>query len=82
MRILVCEAVCGGFWPEVPGGSLLREGRSMLAALVEDLSSVSGVTVEALWDGRLGAPPQGERSTWHVVDALTTARKFCDPVPP
>jgi hypothetical protein len=76
MRVLVCEAVCGGFWPEAPSGSLFREGRAMLAALVEDLSSAGNVTVEALWDGRLGAAAPGEGVRWHVVDSVSGAREI------
>jgi tyramine---L-glutamate ligase len=81
MRVLVCEAVCGGFWPEVAAGSLLREGRAMLAALVNDLLTSPRLTVEVLWDGRLPFAPRtvlerdtSNRVVWCGVDGPEGAR--------
>ena len=55
LRIFVAEYVCGGGWTgyEV-AGSLATEGRAMLGAIVDDLSSVAGVQVVTTWDARLG----------------------------
>jgi predicted ATP-grasp superfamily ATP-dependent carboligase len=58
LRIFVTEYVCGGGWPEHEiAGSLAVEGRAMLCAIVEDLSTVSGVHVVTTWDARLGPHP-------------------------
>jgi len=58
VRIFVSEYVCGGGWPESAiAGSLAVEGRAMLCAVVEDLSRISGIKVEATWDRRLGPSP-------------------------
>ncbi len=57
MRILVYEFVTGGGWfgvePNAPLGSLLAEGRAMLAALAADFAAIEGCQVEVLHDRRL-----------------------------
>src|SRR5690349_1062419 len=58
MRVFVSEYVCGGAWPEPRiVGSLAREGRGMLAAVVADFARIPGVQVTTTWDVRLGPPP-------------------------
>ncbi len=57
MQIFVYEFICGGgMWAlgdELPAGSLLEEGRSMLQALVRDLAAIDGVRVCVTRDARL-----------------------------
>jgi len=56
MLIFLYEFVTGGgaFSAGLPlGGSLLREGRAMLAALVEDFAQLNGTRIEVLRDARL-----------------------------
>jgi predicted ATP-grasp superfamily ATP-dependent carboligase len=80
-RIFVYEFITGGgllSQAEPPGGSLLREGRAMAAALAEDFAAVPGAQVFLLQDHRLPrfAPPE-----CHVITATTAAeeaRVFCD----
>lgn len=49
MRVFVWEALCAGASPVRPvPGSLLREGRAMLAALAEDLLRIDGCEVQTL----------------------------------
>ena len=56
MRVFVSEYVCGGAWP-MPQleSSLAREGRAMLAALIEDIAKLPDCDVVTTWDARLGA---------------------------
>lgn len=71
-RILVSEYVAGGAWPDgIPEGSLAREGAAMLHAVVEDLSTLTGVEVHTTWDGRLGPPPWQPTSHSGSATALT-----------
>lgn len=56
-RIFVSEFVCGGGWTEGhPPDSLEREGRSMLLALLADLSADAGLPVVTTCDRRLPRP--------------------------
>lgn len=58
MRTFVSEFVCGGGWPGASlETSLAREGRAMLAALVEDIAEIPGQQVVTTWDTRLGSCP-------------------------
>jgi hypothetical protein len=81
MRVFVSEFVCGGGWPSpsLPP-SLAREGRAMLAALVEDLSRCEGCQVVTTWDARLGDCPLRDGEV-HVADSPTAEatlfRKLC-----
>ncbi|HLJ11362.1 MAG TPA: ATP-grasp domain-containing protein [Planctomycetaceae bacterium] len=85
MRVFISEYVCGGGWPENEvAGSLATEGRSMLAAVVEDFARIAGVRVATTWDARLGPFPV--RGVFVVItkspaDELHTFRKLaaeCD----
>ena len=58
MQIFVFEFVTGGGWRLVdeahaPSGSLLREGRAMVEAVVADFAAIDSVTVLTLTDQRL-----------------------------
>ncbi|MSR57571.1 MAG: ATP-grasp domain-containing protein [Planctomycetaceae bacterium] len=58
MRVFISELTCGGGWPEPEiSGSLAREGRAMLCAIVADFARVDGVRVTTTWDARLGTQP-------------------------
>ena len=58
MRVFVSEFVCGGGWPGASlETSLAREGKAMLAALIEDLAQIPGCEVVTTWDTRLGPCP-------------------------
>jgi tyramine---L-glutamate ligase len=65
--LFLLEAICGGLCPERPEGSLLREGRAMLAALAADLVADGAVVVRSTWDRRLGAAP-ALPVEWTLVD--------------
>lgn len=57
-RLLIVEFLCAGF---VDLGnvaqSMLREGRAMLLALLEDASRIDGIQVTTLWNGQLEELP-------------------------
>ena len=58
VRVFIWEYLCGGAcFAEPLDGSLAREGRAMLLALVEDFLQVEGCRVATTWDARLGAFP-------------------------
>jgi predicted ATP-grasp superfamily ATP-dependent carboligase len=77
LRIFVSEYVCGGGWPDgTIAGSLATEGRAMLAAIVDDLSRISGVRVAATWDARLGKPPFKGARTAAVESPAEELRHF------
>jgi tyramine---L-glutamate ligase len=63
MQIVIFEFIAGGgmLQGEAPTGSLLREGRAMLQAVVADFARLEGCDVVTTWDDRLdGAPECGE----------------------
>ena len=58
MRVFIWEYLCGGAsLAERLDGSLAREGRAMLLALVEDFLQIDGCQVATTWDARLGDFP-------------------------
>jgi hypothetical protein len=57
MHVFAWEALTAGLWPEA-SPSMLREGRAMLAALVEDLLRIDGCRVSTVQ----GAEAGGRRS--------------------
>lgn len=70
MRVLVYEFLCGGGWREpLFPDSLIREGKAMFQALLEDFSRIPGVTVVTTWDTRLADRPLSKKSNieWHPV---------------
>ena len=70
--IFVSEYVCGGAWPESRiDGSLAREGRAMLLALVDDLLRVPDRDVVTTWDARLGRFPRPPHRRLHVIEIET-----------
>lgn len=56
MRVLVYEFLCATADQSLPA-SLAREGRAMLAAVVEDFARIPDVVVCTLWAESLGPPP-------------------------
>jgi len=77
MRILIDEFVTGGGWFHVeanaPSGSLLAEGRAMLAALAVDFAAIAGCSVDVLHDVRLARTPL-DRVTGHDVESSLAER--------
>lgn len=57
MRIFVWEYLCSGACLSPLAPSLATEGRSMLTALLADLSRLDGLELPSLWDRRLPDPP-------------------------
>lgn len=80
MRIFVSEYVCGGAWPlKLLETSLAREGRAMLAALIDDLAKIPGCDVVTTWDARLGECPLRNcevRLANSAVDELSLFREL------
>ncbi|MEW4565701.1 ATP-grasp domain-containing protein [Bremerella sp. JC770] len=88
--VFVYELITGGGLYSVPGapapsGSLLKEGTAMLAAVVEDLAAIDGVSVTVLRDARLPPlsvasekqitveGPEGERTAFREAVQSTDA---------
>lgn len=76
MQLFVSEYLCSGAWPEQNlDGSLAREGRAMLLAILEDLNRVEDVTVLTTWDHRLGRPPT-EIAQVHLATSADEERRL------
>jgi len=79
MQLFVSEYLCSGAWPEpVLDGSLAREGRAMLLAVLEDFSSILSVQVTTTWDQRLGPPPTNDAEVQLVSHPEQEWRLFAD----
>ena len=79
MRIFVSEFVTCGAWPdELPRGSLLREGRSMLAAILADCARIPHCEAVTTWDRRLGPPKIDGVQVFLVGDAQDVRRAYED----
>lgn len=77
MRLFVSEYLCGGAWPEPNlNGTLAREGRAMLLAILEDLSRIENVAVVTTWDQRLGRPPSHLARVQIAAGAVEERRLF------
>ena len=75
-RVFVSEYVCGGAWPEPTiQGSLAREGRAMLLAVIADLLRVLDCEVVTTWDARLDAFPLGPVERLRVVRVESPAEE-------
>ena len=78
MRVFVSEFVCGGGWRGSSlETSLAREGRAMLAALIEDIAKIPGCEIVTTWDARLGECPIEQcdvRIVDTAIDELTQFR--------
>lgn len=87
MRVFLFEFVSGGGWWKVdptarPPKSLLREGKTMLAALASDLAAIDGCEVIFLQDRRVRTPvevPGAQRVT--VTGPNDLFRRFRDLAP-
>lgn len=75
MRIFVSEYICGGGWGATARPvSLVREGAAMLAALVDDLLKLDGVTVVTTWDRRLSRSEFGLE--WYAEHPETRLERY------
>ncbi len=80
VRVFLYEFITGGGLLTAgegpPAGSLLQEGAAMLAALAEDFSRISGVTVDVLHDARLPEFDLPRRRVWRVSQPQDELRLF------
>jgi predicted ATP-grasp superfamily ATP-dependent carboligase len=79
MQVFLYEHITAGgllVGGETPGGSLLREGGAMLAALAADVAAVPGAAATVLWDERLPRPEQPSASVVPVDNAAQQERAF------
>src|SRR5690606_19092282 len=84
-RILVSESICGGGCAvAAPPESLVREGRALLAAVLDDFSRITDIDVVTTWDRRFGLHqfknievievdgPDHERNVWNCLVGVVT----------
>ena len=79
MRVFVCEHLCSGACAALASdSSLLREGRSMLLALIADCAGLPGVRVSTLWDARLEDFPLHGIDVHNIVSPKEEAARFAE----
>jgi len=79
ITVFVSEFVTSGAWADQPlEGSLAREGRAMIEALVLDLATDPTLEVATTWDSRLGRFPVPGVHAEVVDNTISASRQFQD----